>query len=122
MCESGIKVLIVEDEPRSAESLAIGLKRNELTVQIANCGKEGLQKLHRSTFDYILCDINMPQMDGWEFADRAKAYTLAEFIFVTADSRLVKKKEYSDCLLLIKPLEINSIIELLNERIEVKCK
>ena len=116
MCVSGIRVLIVEDESRLAESLAIGLKRNGLTAQIANCGKEGLQKLHKSAFDYILCDINMPHMDGWEFADRAKAYTTAEFIFVTADSRIVKKKEYSNCPLLIKPLEINSIVKLFNER------
>ena len=109
-------ILIVEDEPGSAESLAIGLKRSGYFPQIALSGKEGLRKLRECAFNFILCDINMPEMDGWEFAVKAKPLTSADFIFITADSRTNKKAEFISSPLLIKPIELYRIIELLNEK------
>ena len=108
------KILIVDDQLNSTESIAIGLRKYGYYAESANSGKEGLLKVKNGKFDYVLCDINMPEMDGWEFANKAKAFTSADFIFITADSRTNKKTEFSSYSLLIKPIELSSIIELLN--------
>lgn len=67
MIEEIKNILIVEDEPSSAESLAIGLRRAGYQPQIAYNGLDGQIKVQQTEFDFILCDINMPDMDGWEF-------------------------------------------------------
>lgn len=118
MQSEGKKVLIVEDEPREAQALAIALNRLGFSIQIANSGEVGLKKLVKSRFDFVLCDINMPNMDGFELFNRAKPFTSADFIFMTADPQFIMKDGLSNCVLLIKPIELNSIIELINR----KCK
>jgi len=109
------KILIVEDEHSSAESLSIGLKRFGYLSQVAHSGEEGLQRLRESMFDFVLCDINMPEMDGWEFAKKAKQGTGAGFIFITADSRTVMREEFSEDPLLIKPIDLNGLLKLLHD-------
>jgi len=108
-------ILIVDDEQRAAESLAIGLRRAGYSPQIANNGLEGESKLKCAEFNFILCDINMPDMNGWEFAKKVKSITSAHFIFYTADSRMYRKAEFNSSPLLIKPLELDTLLKLLNE-------
>lgn len=106
-------ILIVDDEQKSAESLAIGLRKAGYRPQIANNGFEGTERLKKATFDFILCDINMPDMDGWEFAQKVKTVTEANFIFCTADSRTYRSTKYNNSPLLIKPIELGNVLELL---------
>src|SRR3989304_4780362 len=61
------RILIVDDEENFRHMLSVILKREGYDVETASNGEEGLQKISLSTFDQILCDIRMPQMDGLEF-------------------------------------------------------
>jgi two-component system response regulator AtoC len=47
--------------------LSLILSKEKYEVDTASNGAEGLQKITASTFDQVLCDIRMPQMDGLEF-------------------------------------------------------
>ena len=61
------RVLIVDDEESFRHMLSVILKKEGYEVELAANGEEGLKKTSLSTFDQILCDIRMPQMDGLEF-------------------------------------------------------
>lgn len=62
----GWNVIIVDDEPDNLEVAARMLKHYGAQVSIAENGKEALELLRTVKPRFILCDISMPVMDGWE--------------------------------------------------------
>ncbi|GAB2798885.1 hypothetical protein GCM10027275_50740 [Rhabdobacter roseus] len=62
---SGIRILVVEDNPINTFALGAYLKRWGCVFDVASNGLEALQKLD-SSFDLVLMDIHMPEMDGLE--------------------------------------------------------
>ena len=67
------RVLIVDDSNAMRKVLAIALRKAGVTVTElweAGNGQEALNILESKTPDLILCDINMPVMDGMEFLKR----------------------------------------------------
>lgn len=61
-----LKILLVEDNPVN-QTLALRLlEKRGCTVSIASNGKEALKSLEGESFDLILMDIEMPEMNGFE--------------------------------------------------------
>lgn len=71
--QSKRKILIVEDDPFISDMYATKLKKEGYDPKVAENGKVGLAELESSSFDLILLDIVMPQMDGFEMMKRLKA-------------------------------------------------
>lgn len=67
-------ILIVEDHPIVSESLARMITASDLNVncQSANTAAKGLAYLNGHSFDLIILDINLPDMNGIEFCKTAK--------------------------------------------------
>ncbi len=65
-------VLVVDDEPDNLEVVRLVLKYYKATVHSANNGKEALETLKQIRPDFIITDLSMPIMDGWEFAFHVK--------------------------------------------------
>lgn len=72
------RLLIIDDEANMRHMLYSMLK-NEYDMELAESGSSGLDTIRRksgsddgSCFDFILCDIRMPEMDGLEFLDHAR--------------------------------------------------
>lgn len=63
------RILIVDDEPASRKVLALVFTRLGLTVELAESGEAALQILTSKSFDFIVSDIGMPAMDGFQFAE-----------------------------------------------------
>jgi two-component system response regulator AtoC len=79
------RILIVDDEESFRHMLSVILKKEGYEVELAANGEEGLSKISISTFDQILCDIRMPQMDGLEFLQASqKVGTDATIIMMSA--------------------------------------
>lgn len=57
-------VLLVEDNSINQKILMLSLKKAVRIIEVANNGKEALEKFGKSKFDIILMDIQMPIMDG----------------------------------------------------------
>jgi CheY-like chemotaxis protein len=57
---------MVDDDFRNVYAVTAVLEQHEMTVEYAENGREALEKLERETFDVILMDIMMPEMDGYE--------------------------------------------------------
>jgi len=65
-----LNILIIDDEENLRHMLSAMLARQGYKVETASNGLEGLQRLKSSAFDFVLCDIRMPEMDGREFLAR----------------------------------------------------
>ncbi|HEX8371281.1 MAG TPA: ATP-binding protein [Chthoniobacterales bacterium] len=62
------RILLVEDDPDSLALLVQVLERVGARVRTATSGVEALAVLDSATFDLIISDIGMPDMDGWTLA------------------------------------------------------
>ncbi|RPJ74677.1 MAG: sigma-54-dependent Fis family transcriptional regulator, partial [Desulfobacteraceae bacterium] len=64
---TGQKILVIDDEANMGHMLAAVLKKAGFQVDSVLDGKAGLEKVTQAHYDFILCDIKMPVMDGMEF-------------------------------------------------------
>ncbi|HEY4745213.1 MAG TPA: response regulator, partial [Desulfuromonadaceae bacterium] len=69
-------ILIIDDEENLRHMLAVMLTRQGYRTDTAADGQEGLRLVREQVYDFILCDIRMPEMDGKTFLAR----TLAEHV------------------------------------------
>jgi two-component system OmpR family response regulator len=68
-----MKVLIVEDEPLLASTLAIGLRAEGCVVAESANGVDGLWQAVENEFDAIVLDIMLPGLNGYEVLRRMRA-------------------------------------------------
>ncbi len=66
------KILIMDDEENMRHMLSVLAEQAGYEVELAEDGKQGLQKTKEHYYDYILCDVKMPAMNGMEFLQAAK--------------------------------------------------
>lgn len=78
-------ILIVDDEENLRHMLSVMLRKQGFVADSAAGGDEGLRKAGSHAYDYILCDIRMPGMDGREFLRQALSQGVrAPIIMMTA--------------------------------------
>ncbi len=64
--EKPFRVLIIDDDEGHAEALADGLEVEGHTCRIANSGQEGIERMSEATYDAVLTDLVMHDVDGME--------------------------------------------------------
>ncbi len=67
-------VLIVEDEHEIAELVRFHLERDGLSVSIANQGRKAIELIQRTSYDLIVLDLMLPDLDGLEICRRLKSH------------------------------------------------
>ncbi|MCE8015983.1 heavy metal response regulator transcription factor [Halomonas sp. MCCC 1A17488] len=60
-----MKILIVEDEPKTGDYLAQGLREAGFVVDLARDGLDGLHLAQNEDYDLLLLDVMLPGLDGW---------------------------------------------------------
>jgi two-component system OmpR family response regulator len=70
---AAVKVLVVEDEPRLASTLMMGLRAEGFVVVTASSGVDGLWQATEDQFDVIVLDIMLPAMNGYEVVRQMRA-------------------------------------------------
>src|SRR6266849_5400347 len=81
------KILIIEDDPALRRGLALTLKSEGYRVTEAENGRAGLEAVSNELPDLVLCDVTMPEMDGYAVVEqlrRMPALASTPFIFLTA--------------------------------------
>jgi two-component system response regulator AtoC len=82
---SGHRVLVIDDEKNMRHMLQIMLSKAGYSVETAGDGMEGLEKIGQGDFDFVLCDLKMPKMDGMTFLSRARErFAEKTFIMMSA--------------------------------------
>jgi two-component system copper resistance phosphate regulon response regulator CusR len=67
------RILLVEDEPKIADTLRLGLSENGYDVTIGSDGAIGWNLFTANTFDLVVLDINLPLLTGYELCKRIRA-------------------------------------------------
>ncbi len=75
-------ILVIDDEPIIRANLAEFLVQEKFAVQTASTGELGLQMLARHKFDAILCDVNLPGIDGLEVLERVSQASPETFVLL----------------------------------------
>lgn len=119
-------VLVVDDEPMNHKLIGHMMKDEPMfEIVSANSGAEALELLKRNTFDLILLDVKMPEMDGLETLQRIRETYKTPVVFMTGDKNFDMPMEYSELAYddyitkPVMPIVMKEIIHNLTERADV---
>jgi two-component system copper resistance phosphate regulon response regulator CusR len=115
-----IKILLVEDEKKIAETLRKGLSEQHYEVDVAYDGLVGKKLFDASAYDLAILDINLPLMNGYELARYIRGYNEEILIIMLtamnatedkiegfeagADDYIVKPFDFQELLVRIRAL------------------
>jgi two-component system copper resistance phosphate regulon response regulator CusR len=109
-----MKVLLVDDEAKTATYLSTGLLENGFVVDIARTGDDGLHEALTGTYDLILLDVMLPRQDGWSVLSKLRASGRATpVVLLTARDSVqdrVKGLELGADDYLIKPFAFSELL------------
>lgn len=126
MPEKEIKILIIDDVSDNIQILARFLKKVGYQICFALNGEKGIQLVKENTIDLILCDIMMPEMDGFEVCKKLKEsneYKDIPIIFVTGKSEIdsiVEGFAVGAVDYISKPFQKQEIIARVKTHLELK--
>ena len=80
----GRRILLVEDDPRVRQMLALALSDEGHHVEFAPTGEDALEQVARGDVDIVLLDLNLPGIDGIEVCHRIRETSRVPIIMVTA--------------------------------------
>lgn len=81
------KILIIEDQAPMRRNIALMLEMEGFEVVTAENGKDGVEKARATRPDLIICDVMMPELDGYGVVQALRAEketATTPFIFLTA--------------------------------------
>lgn len=114
--------LVLEDNVFNQEFMQAQLETLGLKVTVVNNGVEGLEALQQQHYDVILTDINMPEMGGIEFIEKARNHNFERvrscpiIVITAADSGMKNQTvlQLSDEVL-VKPFALEALTERLEK-------
>ncbi len=122
-----LEILVAEDNAINQKIIQGILNRHSYQPKLVENGRMALESMRQRTYDIILMDIQMPEMDGLEATRRIRQELPAKkqplIIALTADALQKSRKEYMDAGMddvLYKPVQTRKLMELLarSKRIE----
>lgn len=122
--KEAISILVVDDEPIVRESLGSWFRQDGFSVDLAQSGREALEKLTAGLWDIFLIDIKMPQMDGLELQRKIKEINPeATIIIMTAYASVetaVEAMKQGAYDYIIKPFDPENLELLIRNALERK--
>ena len=79
-----MRILIVEDEPKTGGYLVKGLRESGFTADLAVSGADGLHLALEGEYDLVVLDVMLPVMDGWTVLRRLRERKETPVLFLTA--------------------------------------
>ena len=123
------RILIVDDEPDLTKISVMALEHYGYKVDAINDPKEALSKYKPSSYDLIILDIKMPEMNGFElYREIKKKDNNAKVCFLTASELYYKEfreKEFRSLdrnLFIRKPINNEELAKEINKLISNQDK
>jgi len=89
-----VRVLIVEDETRLADTVALGLRREGMAVDVAYDGLEGQERLMANAYDVVVLDRDLPGVHGDQICrELSSSKSPVRILILTASTGLEDKVE-----------------------------
>ena len=130
-----MKILIIEDEPKTGEYLRQGLSEAGFVVDLAQNGIDGLHLAEHGDYELVILDVMLPGMDGWQILQTLRQRGLEmRAMFLTArdqvedrvrglelgaDDYLVKPFSFAELLARVRTLLRRGSIGLENTKLQV---
>lgn len=117
---AGRRILVVDDDLAIRVLLQAVLKRMNFSVDLAEDGQAGLDKLAKENFELVLLDLMMPRVNGYEFIASvsedpppSKPHII---VFTAAGQRGVDKiPAGAICNSILKPFDLEKFIDMISE-------
>jgi len=109
-----MRVLVIEDESKTAAYLKKGLSENGFAVDVCADGEDGLHQALTTESDLIILDVMLPKRDGWSvLAELRKSGKQTPVLFLTARDTVydkVKGLELGADDYLVKPFDFAELL------------
>lgn len=109
-----MKILVVEDEPKTGDYLRQGLTEAGFVVDLARNGMDGLHLGETGDYDLVILDVMLPGLDGWQLLARLRrAGQALPVLFLTARDHVedrVKGLELGADDYLVKPFAFAELL------------
>lgn len=94
-----IKILVAEDEHAISNSLRLMLEDSGFDVVIAENGRKALDNLEKESFDIMLLDLMMPEVDGFGVLEEMKEKNITTPVIISSnlsqEEDIKRVKEFS---------------------------
>lgn len=121
------KVLVVDDDADVAELIKLSFQRVGFAVTTAGDGEEAWEKIQSDMPHYVVCDVMMPKVDGFELVKRIKTTPSTKHISVVmltaraADADVFKGWQFGADEYLTKPFKPDQLVSIINAIIKSKA-
>ena len=108
-----MRLLIVEDDRKTAEYLKQGLSENDYIVDTAYNGVDGAHLAVTGGYDLVILDVMLPGHDGWQVLEMLRKQSGTAVLFLTARDRVedrVKGLELGADDYLVKPFAFSELL------------
>ena len=124
MTENRSRVLLVDDDRQTRLKLTRDLEGGGFAVSQADGGRAALDRLQSESFDLVLLDILMPEVDGYAVLEEMKANEMTRDIPVVIISAVESQENVERCLqlgakdYLTKPVDAATLTARLSKSLE----
>lgn len=112
-----MKILVIEDDPKTGDYLKKGLRESGYAVDLARTGTDGLQMALANAYDLVVLDVTLPGIDGWQIMPtlRSKGGERGDMrvLFLTARDQLgdrIRGLELGADDYLVKPFSFTELV------------
>jgi two-component system, OmpR family, copper resistance phosphate regulon response regulator CusR len=109
-----MRILVIEDEKKTAAFLGKGLREAGFAVDLARDGETGLERARATKFDLLIVDVMLPNKDGWQVvAELRHGGIRTPILFLTARDSVrdrVKGLELGADDYLVKPFAFSELL------------
>jgi DNA-binding response OmpR family regulator len=116
-----VRVLVIDDEVAIIGVVRRALERAGMTVDTAQRGHDGLERLRTEAYDVVLCDLRMPDMSGQQIyahLSESMPEVTRRLIFLTGDVATESTTDFlrsSGCPYIAKPFDLRELVRSINE-------
>lgn len=113
------KILIIDDSATVRQAVRMPLQKTDYHCVEAVDGVDGLNKLKAESFDLIITDINMPNLDGFELILQARQLPKSKFtpivVLTTESNEELKRrgKAVGASGWIVKPFQADQLLKVL---------
>ncbi|AZD92412.1 MULTISPECIES: heavy metal response regulator transcription factor [Pseudomonas] len=108
-----MRILVVEDERKTADYLHQGLTESGYVVDRAATGVDGLYLIEQQHYELVILDVNLPEKDGWQVLEDMRKDSSTRVMMLSARGRLADKVKGLDLGAddyLVKPFEFPELL------------
>ncbi|HEY4069036.1 MAG TPA: heavy metal response regulator transcription factor [Burkholderiaceae bacterium] len=108
-----MKILVIEDDPKTGDYLKKGLRESGYAVDLARTGTDGLQMALAHAYDLVVLDVMLPGIDGWQIMPALREQRDLRVLFLTARDQLsdrIRGLELGADDYLVKPFSFTELV------------